>query len=114
MLYSAFSTSQWDDSERILCESLDSEPLSGRDPWWNLRMLAEVYCAKGEYDKAISRCKEAIQKTHTALGDDHVLFYMSVSLLSLIYESQGNIVEANEYRRGLPSGIDGSTPLQCC
>ena len=99
------STSRWDDAERILCETIESESAHEPDTEYT---LAEVYLSKGDYDKAIKLCDKILR----TLGDDHVLFYMSLSLLAQIYEAKGDAIEAKLHRDLLPPGIEGFSIFQ--
>lgn len=91
---------RWNDAERILYDTIEVE--SARDTETN-EILAEIYFGKGEYDKAIKSC-DTILKT---LGDDHVQFFVSLSLLAQIYEAKGDSIEAKLHRDLLPPGIEG-------
>ena len=92
--------SRWDDAERLLCETVDSDSPLEADVEYT---LGEVYLAKGDYNKAITLCDNILR----TLGDDHVLFYMSLSLLTQIYEAKGDIIEVRLHRDLLPPGIEG-------
>jgi pentatricopeptide repeat protein len=91
---------RWDDAERLLCETLESESPHEADIEYT---LGEVYLAKGYYDKAIKLCDKILR----TLGDDHVLFYLTLSLLTEIYEAKGDIIEVKLHRDLLPPGIEG-------
>lgn len=91
---------RWDDAERILCETIEPESAHEMDAEYT---LAEVYLSKGDYNNAIKSCDKIIE----ILGDEHVLFYMSLTLLAQIYEAKGDAIEAKLHRDLLPPGIEG-------
>jgi tetratricopeptide (TPR) repeat protein len=91
---------KWDNAEKVLCETMLSESVHETDAD---EILAEVYFAKGDYDKAIRSCDTILR----ALSDDHVMFYMTLSLLAQIYEAKGDTIEAKLHRDLLPLGIEG-------
>jgi tetratricopeptide (TPR) repeat protein len=97
--------SRWDDAERLLCGTIDSESLREPDIEYT---LAEVYLAKGDYDKAIKLCDKILR----TLGDDHVLFYLCLGLLTQIYEAKGDIIEVKLHQDLLPPGIEGFSIFQ--
>lgn len=72
-----------------------------------MHTLAEVYNAKGDFEAAVLWCTRAIDLRIATVGRNHVLFHMSPSLLSQIYEAQRDQVEAEGYRNQLPVGIQG-------
>jgi tetratricopeptide (TPR) repeat protein len=91
---------RWDDAEKLLCETMESE--NERDTDTN-EALAEIYIGKGDYDKAIRSCDNILQ----IVGEDHIQFYLSLSLLAQIYEAKGDAIEAKLHRDLLPPGIEG-------
>lgn len=95
---------KWDEGERILCSTINSENPS--DVEIN-EMFAEIYRWKGNYDKAIKSCDNILQ----TVEDDHIQFYLSLSLLTQIYEAKGDKIEARLHKDLLPSGIEGHHPL---
>lgn len=91
---------KWDEGERILCHTIDSE--SPCDIETN-EMFAEIYRGKGDYEKATKSCDNILQ----TVGDDHIQFYLSLSLLAQVYEAKGDTIEARLHRDLLPPGIEG-------
>lgn len=96
---------RWIDAEHILHETIDVGTASDTE---TNEILAEIYFGKGEYDKAIKSC-DRILKT---VGDDHVQFYVTLSLLAQIYEAKGDSIEAKLHRDLLPAGIEGIPQLE--
>lgn len=109
LVWCYYQHSRWDDAERILCESIEQDAAPDTNTSY---MLAEVYLAKGHYDKAIEACDRSINGVSSTLGDDHVLFYMSISLLAKIYEAQGDPIEAKVQRALLRPGVEGSPVIK--
>ena len=98
---------RWNDAERILCDTIDVETETDTD---TNEALAEIYLGKGEHDKAVKSC-DKILKT---VGDDDVQFYVSLSLVSQIYEAKGDSIEAKLHRDLLPPGIEGFILVEHC
>jgi len=102
LVFSYCEDGRWDNAERILRELADLEGTREMDSEY---MLGELYLVRGHYDKAIQSCDKIIQ----FLGEEHVLFYMSLSLLAQIYDAKGDTIEARLHRDLVPPGIEGSS-----
>lgn len=100
LVYAYCEHGRWDDAERILLDIGDFESVRGMEYEYT---LAELYLVRGYHEKAIQSCDKILQ----VLGDDHVLFYMSLSLLAQIYEAKGDPIEARLHRDLVPLGIEG-------
>jgi tetratricopeptide (TPR) repeat protein len=100
LVWCYFEDRRWSDAERILRRTIEFESASDTEID---EMLAEIYLGKGDYEKAIKSCDKILQ----TLGDDHIQFHMSVSLLTQIYEVKGDAIEAKIHRDLLPPGIEG-------
>ena len=47
-------------------------------------------------------CLQVMQGRKDLLGKRHVLFYQTVSLLALVYEAKGDLIEAEAYKALVP------------
>jgi hypothetical protein len=76
-----------------------------------LEMFAEVYRGKGDYDKAIKMCDGILQCVADEEEDEeHIMFYLAISMLGQVYELKGDIIEATLHKDLLPPGIEGPSP----
>jgi hypothetical protein len=108
----AYWRRQWKEAEEalstILQSRLDEQDL-GR--YCLMQSLAEVNWASGANDTALQWCMKAMQGREMALGKYDVLYYQSVSLLTLICKSRKDLLEAERYDALLPIGFKGITLL---
>jgi len=87
---------------------LTAKTLGGKRQVNVMHELAEVYLALSELDKAEALCIDAIQGWKTVLpGQDHVLRFLSIDLLSQIYQKKNNLDKAEYYAKLLPPSIQG-------
>ena len=101
LVFSYCEDGRFDDAERILRELAELEGSREMDSEY---MLAELCLVRGHYDKAIQSCDKIIH----ILGEEHILFYMSLSLLAQIYDAKGDTIEARLHRDLVPPGMEGS------
>ena len=100
---------QWDEAEEVLMELLSTQTLE-LDQLRSMQALAEVAFARGALDTARELCLTAVYGRKKILGNAHVLYYQSINLLVLIYNAQGDSVDAEGYKALLPADFDGIIP----
>lgn len=115
---------QWDEAGEVLRELLNTRTLE-LDRLRITQALAEVAFARGaarimfdntvreekNIDIARELCLTALYGRKKILGNAHVLYYQSINLLVLIYNAQGDSVEAEGYKALLPADFDGIIPV---
>ena len=91
---------KWHEAEKILLQferGNDAKALS------NVHMLARIYLAKNELEKAEKFCKKAISGRKKTLGAEHPSYFLSIALLVQIYQQKGDRREAEAWQRFLPA-----------
>ncbi|KUJ12882.1 uncharacterized protein LY89DRAFT_195988 [Mollisia scopiformis] len=73
------------------------------------QLLAEIYLCSGKYREAEKECRAAWKGRYKALGKQDLSCFVSLSLLSLIMEMQGNYARAITYKNMIPSNINDAT-----
>jgi ankyrin repeat protein/tetratricopeptide (TPR) repeat protein len=99
-----YKQGEWDEAEKYLLELIVGKDETDCRALGAMHMLAEVYMAKENLEKAYQYCHRAVKGRRTALGRDNQLVHQSVSLLADIFEAQGDPVEAAVYRGLLSRG----------
>jgi tetratricopeptide (TPR) repeat protein len=99
LVFSYWDHCRWDDAERILLGISESDTVHETDCEY---ILAELYLVRGYHDKAIQSCDRLLR----LLAKDNVLFYLTLNLLTQVYEAKGDVFEARLHRDLLPPGIE--------
>ena len=99
-----FRQSKWDEAENE-AENILSQLEGGNDAKaLNIvHMLARIYLAKNELEKAAKLCKKAILERKKILGAQHASYLLSIALLVRIYLQKGDKREAEAWQRFLPA-----------
>ena len=99
---------RWEEAQEALSTVLTSQQDErDLDRLRFMHALAEVYWTRGARDTAWEWCMKAMDGRKEVLGESHVLYYQSVSLLALICKSRKDLVEAARYDALLPEGFKG-------
>ncbi|MCJ1436489.1 Ankyrin-2 [Xylographa pallens] len=65
-------------------------------------LLAHLYLRDRQFDRATEFCRKAMIGRRRILGKGHQLHYETLFLLSVIYKSRGDLMEAETYRDMIP------------
>ena len=94
---------KWEEAGNILDKC---ETPKGKQASEAMHELAKAHLSKGDTTKAKSWCQKAISWREVTLGEQHILYYQSINLLSEIYETEGQIMEAKGFKESLPSDFE--------
>ena len=95
-----------DEAETLLLELCNSHGEDDLQKLGAMHLLASVKLRKAEFEVAEHWCIRAMNGRKLILGQQHVLFYVSLNLLSRIYEEQGDLVESEGYKSLLPPDFE--------
>jgi tetratricopeptide (TPR) repeat protein len=96
---------KWEDAAKIL-DKLETP--KGKQASGAMHELSRAHLSNGDTAKAKSWCQRAISWREVTVGEQHILYYQSINLLSEIYEAEGQIIEAKGFKESLPSSFKGN------
>lgn len=92
---------EWDAAQSIMDRLLKEQPnvaQRGKQGLGVMHALAEACLEKKDFKNAENWCQRAMRGRRKSLGDQHALYYKSVTLLVEILEEQGKQVDADGYK----------------